>query len=128
MHNRDSLKMCHNLYPVVRGTPVFFQIMWGLGLPPIWHSKTTLPPSTNFCTVGFLIKKGATAAVVSTGEPAVATFTSDMVSSFASTAKLEGHWKYTVIRANVSQKVPEIRLDLRWPYSRNIKTLSIKEP
>jgi hypothetical protein len=60
-----------------------------------------------------LTKKGATASAVSTGDPVVMTFTSDMVSSFASTAKLEERWKYTVIRANVSQKVPEIRLALR---------------
>ena len=53
------------LYPVVRGMPLFFQIMCGLGLPPTWHSNTTLPPSTSFWTLGFLMKNGAIAALVS---------------------------------------------------------------
>jgi hypothetical protein len=47
------------LYPVVRGMPVFFQIICGLGLPPTWHSNTTLPPSTSLWTLGFLMKNGA---------------------------------------------------------------------
>ena len=64
------------LYPVVRGMPPFFQIMCGLGLPPTWHSNTTLPPSTSFWTLGFLMKNGA----------------ADVLS--VSTSTLPGHFKF----------------------------------
>lgn len=55
----DTSVQVNHLYPVTRGTPLFFQMTWGLGLPPTWHSNTTLPPSSSFWTVGTLIKKGS---------------------------------------------------------------------
>ena len=72
------------LYPVVRGKPLFFQIMCGLGLPPTWHSNTTLPPSTSFWTLGFLMKNGAMAALVSDSVMLIW----DIVSSFDSSVTL----------------------------------------
>ena len=72
------------LYPVVRGKPLFFQIICGLGLPPTWHSNTTLPPSTSFWTLGFLMKNGAMAALVSDSVMLI----SDIVSSLDTSVTL----------------------------------------
>lgn len=75
---------CTHLYPVVSGMPPFFQMICGLGLPPIWHSNTTLPPSTSFWTLSVLMKKGAVAAASDS-----AMLTWDMVSSLVSSVTLE---------------------------------------
>lgn len=68
------------LYPVVSGTPLFFQIMWGLGFPATWHWKTTLPPSTRHWALGLLTKEGGVASpplVTSTTDVATATLQED---------------------------------------------------
>lgn len=64
-----------HLYPVVSGTPLFFQMTWGLGFPATWHWKTTLPPSTRRWALGLLTKEGGAASPPLVTSTAAATAT-----------------------------------------------------